>query len=532
MANFEYLPGVDISVQDGGLILPEDTTTESMLIIAPSLVEGAPQEPVLVRQSSDLTGYGFGDFYVNGVVNPIAAEWKAAQDAGNRRVYLLALQGKTEKEQFIFLHDMLLGTLADFDVDHVVLKGAVADKEVEGLSQPDFTAPEYADKFPYVPGILVTSYVGAGDVVAAPIDIVTGTADTIILTVEKPGVAAKDVTFTLKPAKYDGVTLKIEDLVKDLNTEVEKATDFKGKAILENGRITILADVPFTVKGGTAAELVKLHVGEKAVHRKHIQGTIVRGNFAQLLGDYAELQTLMHNSVISYIGVEAPVQTTMTAIKEYTDKLVSRNNEYSPYVQVVAGEVGISMPISNEIIFINGATNYAALISQLRAESAPTNKVLKGARAIRYNYSRRQLNQLTKSKYVTFHLKGGSLIVTDGVTTAPDLVIAGTVRASDYTRLSTLRITQTAVEVVRQACEPFIGEPNQMPQYNALNATIKGVLEAMRSAGALSDYRFTVVASSATLDAAKVTLVLVPMFELRRISVDVSLRPPQYYFNV
>ena len=71
-----------------------------------------------------------------------------------------------------------------------------------------------------------------------------------------------------------------------------------------------------------------------------------------------------------------------------------------------------------------------------------------------------------------------------------------------------------------------------MPQYNALNATIKGVLEAMRSAGALSDYRFTVVASSATLDAAKVTLVLVPMFELRRISVDVSLRPPQYYFNV
>ncbi len=69
-----------------------------------------------------------------------------------------------------------------------------------------------------------------------------------------------------------------------------------------------------------------------------------------------------------------------------------------------------------------------------------------------------------------------------------------------------------------------------MPQYNALNASIKGALEAMRSAGALNDYQFTVIANPSSLDSAKITLVLVPMFELRRIKVDVSLRPPTNFF--
>ena len=522
MAN-EFLPGVDVTVNDGGLILPEDTTTESMLIIAPSLVAGAPTEPVLVRQASELISYGFGDFYVGGQVNPVAAEWKAAQDAGNRRTYLVALQGADDKAKFLFLHNLLFGVLADFDVDHVVLAGVSADVEASGLQQSDFTAPEFATGFPVLPGMIITSYVVKGDAVSFPVTVTTGTKDTLILTV-----GGTDKTVTLLSATYDGSTKNLNTLVTDLNTELAKITPAKIKAVAQDGQIILLSDTAVTVKGGTIASDLKLS-GKTGVLEKNGQGTIVKGNFAQLIGDFAERQTLQHNSVVGYIGVKAPIQTTMAAIKTHVDNLVARNNDFSPYVQVVADEVGIQMPLTNSLFFVSGATHYAALISQLPAQSAPTNKVLKGARAVRYSYSLRQLNALTGKKYVTFRLKNGSLIVTDGITTAPSIAYGGTVRSSDYARLSTLRITQTAVEVVREACDPFIGEPNQMPQYNALNAAIKGALEAMRVAGALSDYSFSVIADSQTLDRAKVTLSLIPMFELRRITVDVSLRPPTQF---
>jgi hypothetical protein len=164
-------------------------------------------------------------------------------------------------------------------------------------------------------------------------------------------------------------------------------------------------------------------------------------------------------------------------------------------------------------------------VSTLRAESAPTNKSVRGILGVKQPLSLRQLNTLTGKKYVTFRLKGGQVVVTDGVTTAPDYEVGGVTRSSDFTRLSTLRITQAASQLVRDLCDPFIGEPNRMPQYNALNASIKGGLEAMKNQGALQDYRFSVVARGTTLNEAVVTLEIIPAFELRKISINVSLRP-------
>ncbi|MDK2600709.1 hypothetical protein QO179_24755 [Bacillus stercoris] len=62
MAKYPNLPGIEVTIADGGLILPEDSTTESLLIIAPCVKQDAPEEPVLVRQSSDLELNGFGTF--------------------------------------------------------------------------------------------------------------------------------------------------------------------------------------------------------------------------------------------------------------------------------------------------------------------------------------------------------------------------------------------------------------------------------------------------------------------------------------
>jgi hypothetical protein len=65
-----------------------------------------------------------------------------------------------------------------------------------------------------------------------------------------------------------------------------------------------------------------------------------------------------------------------------------------------------------------------------------------------------------------------------------------------------------------------------MPQYNSFNATVKAGLESMKNQGAIMDYRFTVTATGGTLSEATVTLQLIPAFEMKRITVNVSLKPP------
>ena len=105
---YENLPGINVTLKDGGLIVPERGGSESILIIAPSLAKDAPEEPVLIRSSTELVQAGFGDFYVAGEVNPIVAEWKVATDAGARMVYLVALKEISLERASLNLRNMQL----------------------------------------------------------------------------------------------------------------------------------------------------------------------------------------------------------------------------------------------------------------------------------------------------------------------------------------------------------------------------------------------------------------------------------------
>jgi hypothetical protein len=491
MAQYPNLPGIEVQIADGGLILPEDRTTQSLLIIAPSLKTDAPKEPVLVRQSSDLETSGFGTFVEGGVVNPIAAAWKAAFEGGNRRTYLMAIDGATDVEKFEFLQDAMFGILADFPVDHVALVGVFADKEVTLVTMPALTE-----------GVINEFFVEGN----MDLTVTAATEDTIVVDVD-----GETSTLTLAAGTYTEATLA---------TEIENEVAAAGldlKVLVKNGKVRLSRSAEFSLATGTTAQGLAVGVAAEKI----------AGNFALLAGQFAENQTLNHNACIAYVGASAPAGNTLTQVKANVDRLNSINNQYSGYVSVVASpELGYILPGRSDLYFTNGVVTYAALVSTLRAESAPTNKRVYGVAGIHYNLSLRQLNSLTGSKYVTFRLKGNQVIVTDGCTTAPDYYMGGSKQASDFARLSTLRITQAASQLVRDLTEQFIGEPNRMPQYNSMNATIKGGLEAMKAAGAIYDYRFTVVSRGGTLSEAVVTLELVPAFEMKKVSINVSLKPP------
>lgn len=560
---YDNLPGINVTLKDGGLIVPDAGGSESVLIIAPSLVKNAPEEPVRVRSSAELVSYGFGDFYVGGEINPIAAEWKAAADAGAKVVYVVALKeiasdraseleqaainefvanggdlasaqakyqgvltGNTEassmRRKFVYYYDLLMGDLLDFTVDHIVLKGATLEDEVSDLDAAFFPEVQNIEDFPHIGGFVSSSYILESDNVEYPIQITTDSNDKLVLTVN--GV---DQTFTIPAKTYNGTDLTLADLVKDIQAVFDSSpTGMEVSVRQDNNKLVLYFVDQVTVSASTTASALKL--AGQSVWKKTSLGLIHKGSFAQTIADYCSTKTLMKSACIGYIGVRSPVDSKVSTIRKYVNDLLKIDTEISPYLQVVGSEVGVVMPVTNSIYYMNGATHYAALIATLAKESAPTNKTVPGVKAIRFAYSLRQLSALTAKKVVTFKLKDTTnLVVTDGVTTAPSLQIGSTTRDSDYARLSTLRITQLAIQVVREAVEPFIGEANGMPGYNALNTAIKSSLEKIREAGAIRGYRFSITNITSRLDEANVVLEIVPAFELRRVEVQVNLIPSE-----
>ncbi|MGL4818483.1 MAG: phage tail sheath protein [Bacilli bacterium] len=589
MQNYN-LPGVNIALEDGGLIIPEVLTSEAVLVIAPSLSQDAPTEPVLIRNEADLLASGLGGFYVGGQINPIAAKWKALKETGVNNAFLCALKqipkskaqelediaiaemtkegaspdeiaavagtlvGDTRahiaRRQFLYLHELLIGTLADFPAAHVVLAGVEAEEEVTEMNKYFFQEIENYDQFPNIGGFVKTAHVIRTQNLFYPLEIKTGTNDVIKLKTVENGVEVER-TVTLTAAEYDGNEARFEDLVKDLERALKEAkTDAPAplaadgedakKArtartatvnpihaiVKENdGAIEIFFEQEVEVAEGTTMEAVR---GKKSEYKRTEHGMIIKGHFTHLLGYFCEMRTLSEQATLGYIGTKKPADTKVSTLRTHVENLLKLDTEVSPYVQIVPMEVAVTIPNTGAQIFVGGAVAYAGLVATLNIASATTNKPLKGISGLRYQLSLRQLANLTAKKMVVFRVKEGRAVVVDGITTAPFIHIGGRQFDSDFARLSTLRITQTTIQEVRRAAEPFIGEINEMPKYNALNTAIESALRRLLEQNVLQGYKFTVVAANERLDKANVRLQLVPAFELRNIDAVASLRPPTF----
>jgi len=521
MSKYPNLPGVDVSLADGGLVVSQGQNGPRLLIIAPAKTVNAPEEPVLIQQESELALYGFGSIFVNGEVNPIAAEWRLAQQSGVREIYLLAVKATSKKEAFLELYRNLFGMLVDFETEHVVLSGfSIEDEAV--VTAEDFEDPEDKAAFPSVPGVVKYGEIVKGtDVPTLPLTIETGTNDTFTIVDKSTGSVDKVITLTAKT--YDGTEGKnLQSLADALTTQLNTAVTGL-KAVVSEGRIILVGKTKFAVKAETGlATALKLPIAVDSVKEENVAGEVVVGHFAKLLAGYAEFQSLGNNATIGYIGTPALVgQATLTSVRAHANKILGLNTKFSGFLQIVGQEVGIQVP-GGSTHFMNGATAYAGLVMSLAPQSAPTNKAIPGAVGLRYQYGASQRNALTGNRVVTFFVKNGQVIVTDGITSAAKILIGNKLVDSDYTRLSTMRITNYIAQEVRDVCEPFIGEPNEMPQYNAMYAAIKGRLEMAVNMRVIRDARFSVVPGR-DLGSAVVKLKVLPQFETRHIDVNIAL---------
>jgi len=162
------------------------------------------------------------------------------------------------------------------------------------------------------------------------------------------------------------------------------------------------------------------------------------------------------------------------------------------------------------------ATFYAGFVSTLAVKSAPTNKPIIGVNSP-FSLSKAKLNALSGAHFVALKEKGGVLRISDSPTAA--------MSASDFTRLTTKRITSEAISIVRTVGEPYIGEPNTAITRESLKTSLTKALAQYQSDGNITRFDLVVSAtnSQVILGQTIVELTLVPAFEMRKIVVITSL---------
>jgi hypothetical protein len=264
-------------------------------------------------------------------------------------------------------------------------------------------------------------------------------------------------------------------------------------------------------------------------------------NFASQLALACAVISHRNHATNGVIATSSPDESGLAAVQAHVDKLLASKNDYfmrdrvgnvlqdadgkgidlGRYISVVAGPDVILGNSRLGNYSDNSAAGYAGFVSQLAPQSSPTNKVMDHVGALRYSFSSSQLDKLTAARYVTFHYKnnGANVAVVDGPTAAQP--------NSDYRRISTIRVVKEAVNELRNVCDPYIGEPNETPQRNAMSAAISKRLGRLVESGVIADYDFSVVSTPQMrlMGEAQIELTLVPPLELRKITTIVSLRP-------
>jgi len=194
----------------------------------------------------------------------------------------------------------------------------------------------------------------------------------------------------------------------------------------------------------------------------------------------------------------------------------NKKKDMGKYISIVGSWISASVGLNNTAVEISAAGPYLAFASTLPIQSAPTNKSLPGG-SIKGTLSSPVLDALAGKRIVGLQNKANrSSVISDSLTAA-----AG----GDYARISTMRQVEAAVDGVRAASEPFLGEGMTGAEVAALDTAITSSLSALVSAGGISAYRHQIIMTSAMKiqGEALVQLTIVPAFELRQITVVVGL---------
>lgn len=518
MEQYPNLPGFIANIRDDGLqIMPNIALTNRVLLIG-TASKGPLFTPIRVSKVEDADAI-FGPYHDNGkiikngnVEMNLLLALRQSYGAGCRDIVLVripnglgssvTLKDSTDADAIVLRLEQELGTIHDnkarvvVDAESVSL-WSVADGE---KYIKDSTQKETAKVT--IAGLNSLEEISEAinsvkDLTGIVAEVVDGAAGTGLKTL---------ASATLTNFQPFEIGADYSDTgVPTLKSELAKAYD-----LLLDFPADIVVPVGFYVDVNTATKQVNKENADK-------------------LADFCAKASARSGRTIGVIATSPLDNPTPARIALYVNTLtdVSFSNLYP-------GEDGDNGKFINitigEFLFNDGnigtysdvqAAAYAGLISSLRPHSATTNKIVANAVGLKYVLHPQQLNDLSAKRLVTFRNKLISGIVcTDGITCAKP--------GSDFTRLSTLRIANSVVNVVRQVTEPFIGEALDNNKYDAIKTAIDSALDNLHKDGAILDKEFSVYFANvqdSINGILTVELSIVPAMEVRRIVLKLALTP-------
>ncbi len=247
--------------------------------------------------------------------------------------------------------------------------------------------------------------------------------------------------------------------------------------------------------------------GTGLLGNKFMAGRITSGSLAGL-----EIGGIDGLAGGGFYAKEDPFLDGGADLKDTNDALV----DLGKYISLVGAQLILANTAQKNAYVSTASSVYAGFVSSLPAESAPTNKVLPGAR-VPFRLSLAKLDSLAGAGYVMVQPKTKGTVVSDAPTAART--------TSDYRRLSTVRIVKATLDAIRSVAEPFLGEGLSGARLAALDTALENTLAKLLKAGLLKRYqkKLSATASDLVLGKATVELTLVPSYELRSITVLCSL---------
>ena len=259
-------------------------------------------------------------------------------------------------------------------------------------------------------------------------------------------------------------------------------------------------------------------------------------NFARQMAQhctYTELKTCPAHGVV---GCERIADTGLTSVANKVDSVLAiemdlyaknkvgrnmldKNNMPYPIgknISVVLGQHFVTLDDGYSWIS-NGAAAYAGMVSVLPLDQSSTAQPI-SINSTMFELTNFQLGRLTQKGIVTFrqsYTRG--IVVTDGVTQAPV--------SSVFRRLACTRVFHSVEQLIREACEPYIGKQNNTTNRNSLQTAIKSKLDSIKGK-LIEAYEFNLVVDQriAKFNILNIDYRVVPIYEIREIRNRITVK--------
>lgn len=260
-------------------------------------------------------------------------------------------------------------------------------------------------------------------------------------------------------------------------------------------------------------------------------------NFARLLAQHCAYSSLKTAPTHGVIGVTPLLNTSLESVDKKAEALIAMQLESTLVAKKDNGQnmldkdnvphhIGKNISVTvcqypvtttNNFTFIsNLAAGYAGMVSKLPIDQSSTCQPI-SIPSPTVTFNQYQLRNLTNAGFVTVkESQTQGLVITDGVTMAPPQDV--------FRRLSCCRISNAVDDILRNACEPFIGKQNSPANQDSLRTAIKSGLDAVKDK-LIEGYEFRMDIDSTTKQLGKINIYykIVPVYEIKEIKNNITI---------